>query len=108
MAWPSPRRRGFGPAGGSGLGTTEKGPRRGNPAGVLHENVWGLVGIPLEFPRMPSHIGTAARKTRQAGETARFRRRPLGDRQFRALQSVTKRFLTCGCVRAPRASFCVL
>ena len=32
------------------------------PAGVLHEKVWGLVGIPLEFPGLPSHMEAAARK----------------------------------------------
>ena len=46
--------------------------RRYNPAHVIHKNVWGFEGIPLESPRLPSHIGTAARKHGWRRERRRF------------------------------------
>ena len=51
-------------------------------AGVVHKIVWGFAGIPLESPRLPSHIGTAARKHGLTAGTATFLRKPLGDRQI--------------------------
>src|SRR5258707_12071604 len=70
---------------------------------VVHKNVWGYEGLTLESPRLPSHIGTAARKHGKAAGTAAFLRKPLGDKQFRAF-SVRERNGYDGRVRlcAPR------
>src|SRR5882724_5721105 len=75
---------------------------------VVHKNVWGLAGLPLEFPRLPSHIGTAARKHGWREERRRFcaSRWEIGN--FGLFQSVTRQVWTGGCGHAPRASFCVL
>src|SRR4051794_24569484 len=47
-------------------------------------------------------------KARLAAGTARFLRKPLGDRQFRAFAVRETMVMTSGCGQAPRASFCVL
>ncbi len=81
---------------------------RGNRKHVLHKNVWGLAGLPLESPRLPSHIGTAARKRGGRRERQRFCASRWEISNFGLFQSVTNQVWTGGCSHAPRASFCVL
>ena len=65
-------------------GQTENQTSPASTCGVVHKKVWGLAGLPLEFPRWPSHIGAAARKHGRHRGPPGFLCKPLGDRQFRA------------------------
>jgi hypothetical protein len=52
---------------------------------VKHKKVWGYAGLPLESPRLSSHIGATARKHGFWVAAAAFPPfEPLGDRLFRA------------------------
>src|SRR5437868_4818805 len=76
---------------------------------VEHGNLWGFEGLTLESPRLPPHIGTAARKHGMEAGTAALS--PLSrweNRQFRAFAVRNEIDLTGGCGQAPRALFCVL
>ena len=61
----------------------------GHPNHVVHRNVWGFAGLPLESPRLPSHIGTAARKHGWRRERRRFCASRWETGNFGLFQSVT-------------------
>src|SRR5207247_11189868 len=75
---------------------------------VVHKNVWGFEGLPLESPRLPSHIGTVARKHGWRRERQRFCARRWEISNFGLFQSVKDMVTTGGCGHASRASFCVV
>jgi hypothetical protein len=86
-----------------------KGVQRVAPERVEHGNVWGFGGLPLDFLRLSSHIGAAARKRGEHWERRRFPPRSRWEiGQFRAFAIREEMDLTGGCASALRTSFCVL
>ena len=74
---------------------------KGSPETALYTGMCGDErGTPLEFPRLPPHIGAAARKHGLAAGTATFLRKPLGDVQFRAFSSVRNKLVFDGRVQS--------
>ena len=68
-----------------------KGVQRVAPERVEHRNVWGFGGLPLDFPRLSSHIGKAARKRGERGSGGVSLREAVGRLgNFGLLQSVKK------------------
>jgi hypothetical protein len=53
--------------------------QKGALARVEHGNLWGFEGLTLESPRLPPHIGTAARKHGWQGDGGVALSKPLGE-----------------------------
>jgi len=93
---------------GSSPAMTKAKQRRGGRAThrtFVHKNVWGLAGLPLEFPRLPSHIGDGS-STKSAvgggnGSVFSASRWEIGNFRAFSVREETG-FRRAGAVKAPR------